>query len=89
MYFALMAFDNAGALDVRKATRPAHLEHLKDPIVKMAGPLLDEDGNPCGSLIILEADTRDQADAWAAADPYAHAGLFREVVIKPWNKVIG
>ena len=54
-----------------------------------AGALLDGDGEMCGSLLILDVADRAAADAWAADDPYAKAGLFSDVTIKPWNRVIG
>jgi uncharacterized protein len=55
----------------------------------MAGPLLDAAGEMCGSLIILEVTSLDEARDWAAADPYALAGLFESVTIREWKKVIG
>ncbi|MEX0370520.1 MAG: YciI family protein [Tateyamaria sp.] len=90
MRFALMAFDKEGALDVRMENRPAHLAYLESTgVVKQAGPFLDADGNPCGSLIVLDVETMDAAQNWADNDPYAKAGLFREVEIKAWKQVIG
>ena len=90
MLFALMAFDKDGALDVRMDNRPAHLDYLdKTGVVKQAGPFLDADGKPCGSLIVLEVDDMAAAQAWADGDPYAKAGLFKDVQIKAWKQVIG
>ena len=90
MLFALMAFDKDGALDVRMDNRPAHLAYLDSTgVVKQAGPFLDEAGNPCGSLIVLEVPDMAAAQAWADNDPYAKAGLFRDVQIKAWKQVIG
>lgn len=90
MLFALMAFDKDGALDVRMDNRPAHLEYLKNTgVVKQAGPFLDDDGNPCGSLIVLDVADMAAAQAWADSDPYAKAGLFRDVQIRAWKQVIG
>ncbi|WP_299139885.1 YciI family protein [uncultured Tateyamaria sp.] len=90
MIFALMAWDKDGALDVRMENRPAHLDYLKgSDAVRKAGPFLDADGKPCGSLIVLELDDMAAAQAWADNDPYAKAGLFREVTITAWNQVIG
>ena len=57
-----------------------------------AGPFLDaapeSGGEMCGSLLIYQGDFAG-AEAWAAADPYAAAGLFQSVDIRPWKKVIG
>lgn len=90
MLVALMAYDKDGALDVRKANRDAHVAYLKssDAVVQ-AGPFLDDAGEMCGSLIILDVADMAGANAWAAADPYGKAGLFRDVTLMPWNKVIG
>ena len=43
----------------------------------------------CGSLLIMEAADHAEVEAWCAADPYAKAGLFESVEIRPWNRVIG
>ena len=90
MRFALMCHDKPGHLEVRKANRDAHLAYIKETgIVEMAGPLLDDAGQMCGSLIVLNTETREEAEAWAAGDPYKAAGLFASVTLFAWNKVIG
>ncbi|QJF49695.1 YciI family protein [Roseobacter ponti] len=90
MLVALIARDKPGALPVRQENRPLHVEYLKSgPAVQQAGPLLDAAGDMCGSLIILDVADMDAAEAWAAADPYAKAGLFASVELIPWNRVIG
>lgn len=87
--FAVICRDKPGALQVRLDTRDAHLAHIRDSgIVAMAGPLM-EDGQMCGSLVVLDTDDLDAAQAWAAADPYRAAGLFASVDVIAWNKVIG
>ena len=90
MLYALICTDKPGHLQVRMDTRPAHLawlEGLGDNL-KAAGPFLGDDGKPVGSLVIIKADDAAGAQATAAADPYAKAGLFSAVEIKPWNWVI-
>lgn len=90
MLIALMANDKPGALEIRKANRDAHLAYIKETgVVVQAGPFLDESGQMCGSLVILEVADLAGANDWANGDPYAKAGLFDSVVLKPWNKVIG
>ena len=42
-----------------------------------------------GSLVVIEAADRAAAEAWAADDPYAKSGLFSNVEIRPWKRVIG
>lgn len=87
--FAVICRDKPGALQVRLDTRDAHLAHIRDSgIVAMAGPLM-EDGQMCGSLVVLDTDDLAAAQAWAAGDPYKAAGLFVSVDVIAWNKVIG
>lgn len=89
MLFAIICTDKPGALALRMETRPAHLEHLKahERSLVLVGPLLDAEGKPCGSLLVVEADDRAAAEAFAAADPYAKAGLFESVVVRPFRSV--
>lgn len=90
MLVALIALDKPGALEVRKANRQAHLDHVAaSGIVQQAGPFLDAEGQMCGSLLVLDVADMAQAEAFAAADPYALAGLFDSVTLRPWNRVIG
>jgi uncharacterized protein len=90
MRVALICIDKPGHIEVRKANREAHLAHIRDTgVVEMAGPFLSETGEMCGSLIVLEVADLAAGQAWAAADPYARAGLFQSVDIREWKKVIG
>lgn len=90
MRVALFCHDKPDALQVRLDNRTAHLAYIEATgVVEMAGPLLDPQGQMCGSLVILTVDSLDQAQDWAAADPYALAGLFASVTITEWKKVIG
>lgn len=90
MRFALMTKDKPGALQTRMDNRAAHLDYVaKTGVVELAGPFLDGDGQMCGSLIILEVPDMAAAEAWAANDPYAKAGLFAEVTLRAWKKVVG
>ncbi len=90
MRFALMTKDKPGALQTRMDNREAHLAYIADTgVVEMAGPVLDNDGQMCGSLIVLDVDDMAAARAWADNDPYAKAGLFESVTLRAWKKVIG
>jgi uncharacterized protein len=90
MRVALMTRDKPGALPIRLENRPAHLDYLKaTEVVEMAGPLLDEQGQMCGSLIVLDVADMAAARDWAANDPYAKAGLFERIDLIEWKKVIG
>jgi len=89
MLFAIICTDKPGALQLRLDSRPAHLAHLKahESSLVLVGPVLDLEGKPCGSLLVIEADHRETAAAFAAADPYALAGVFESVVIRPFRTV--
>ncbi|HET9146968.1 MAG TPA: YciI family protein [Acetobacteraceae bacterium] len=78
MLFVFTGQDRPGCLELRKATRPAHLDYWKQfgPALRFGGPLLDDLGNPKGSILIFEARDRRQAEDMSSADPYATAGLF-------------
>ena len=89
MRVALICIDKSGHLQTRLDNRAAHLAHIEaSGVVEMAGPFL-HDGQMTGSLVVLNVDTLEQAQAWAAADPYAKAGLFETVMITEWKKVVG
>ena len=89
--FALICFDKPGSLDLRMATREAHLAYVGQhrAMLKVAGPLLDEAEGMAGSMFILEAPDRAAVDAFTAADPYSQAGLFGQVEIRGYRASIG
>jgi uncharacterized protein YciI len=91
MLFAVICADKPGHLNLRMETRPPHVEWLNGlnaaGTLKVGGPFLDSDGKPCGSMLLIAADSLEDAKALAAQDPYAKAGLFESVEIKPYNWV--
>ena len=90
MRVALICTDKPGALQIRMDNRPAHLDYVAATgVVEIAGPFLDAEGKMMGSLIILSVESLQAAQDWAAGDPYATAGLFADVTIREWKKVIG
>ncbi|WP_420857857.1 YciI family protein [Marivivens marinus] len=90
MRVAIMTTDKDGALQTRLDNRAAHLAYIEETgVVEMAGPFLNDAGTMCGSLIVLDVADLAAAHDWAASDPYAKAGLFSDVRIQEWKKVIG
>jgi uncharacterized protein len=90
MLFAIVCTDRPASLDLRLATRPAHLAYLTtyaDRIVQ-GGPLLDTDGRPCGTLLVIDVEDRAAAEGFAMTDPYAKAGLFESTVIRAYRTVL-
>lgn len=98
MWYAIQALDHPGTLDARLAARPAHLARLHE--LRDAGRLLlagpfpaidSEDPGPAGfsgSLIVAEFGDLAAARAWADADPYLAAGVYRDVQVLPFRKVL-
>jgi len=41
-----------------------------------------------GSLIVAEFASLEAARAWADTDPYVAAGVYAEVTVKPFRKVL-
>lgn len=96
--YAIVGEDIANSLDKRLAARPAHLARLEtlknEGRLLLAGPFPAIDSNDpgpagfSGSLIVAEFDSLDAAQAWANADPYIAAGVYAQVTVKPFKKVL-
>lgn len=93
MLFMVLAHDKADSVDLRMKTRPAHIDYLKaaGDRMKLAGPILSpgEDPKPIGSMIVIDAASEAAVQLFADNDPYATAGLFERVEIKPYNAALG
>ena len=89
--FVLTCADKAGALDLRMATREAHLAYVREHMgmIKVAGPFLGEDGGMIGSMFVIEAEDAAAVEAFSAADPYRLAGLFDQVSVRNWRVTLG
>lgn len=98
MLYAIIATDVADSLQARLAARPAHLERLQqlkaEGRIVLAGPHPAIDSNDpgaagfSGSLIVAEFDSLEAAKGWADADPYIAAGVYAEVLVKPFKQVL-
>ena len=97
MLYAIIAQDVENSLEKRLAARPAHLERLNALLDQgrliLAGPhpaIDSEDPGEAGfsgSLVVAEFDDLEAAQSWANDDPYAHAGVYDKVTVKPFKKV--
>jgi uncharacterized protein YciI len=97
MWYVIICEDKPNSLALRMETRLAHLAALQllenEGRILTAGPLPAIDSeNPgdngfTGSVIIVEFDSLTDAETWAQSDPYAVAGVFANVVVKPYKKV--
>jgi len=98
MWYAIVALDHAESLARRLQARPAHLQRLNDLQAQgrllLAGPfpaIDSEDPGPAGfsgSLIVAEFADLAEAQAWADADPFVAAGVYRDVSVRPFRKTL-
>ncbi|MEP5766338.1 MAG: YciI family protein [Halieaceae bacterium] len=98
MYYAIISEDVTDSLPLRQQARPDHLARMEILIAEgrllAAGPhpaLDTEDPGPAGftgSLIIAEFESLQAAQAWADAGPYVAAGVYANVVVKPYKIVL-
>ncbi len=95
MLYAIISEDVLDSLPLRQSARPQHLARLE--ALNAAGRLLLAGPHPrseiaeegfSGSLIVAEFGTLEEAKAWAKADPYVAAGVYAEVLVKPFRKVL-
>lgn len=90
--FALIGRDGPDGGALRRQHREAHLAHLEELVAEgrlhFAGPLRDGAGEPCGSLVLFEADDLGEALRVAADDPYAQEGVFRETELHETLRVL-
>ncbi|MDG2269493.1 MAG: YciI family protein, partial [Alphaproteobacteria bacterium] len=92
MLFMVLNADKPGAGNLREETRLPHVEYLKSmgEKLRLAGPWLAEDNQTAiGSLWIVEAADKVEAEALAQGDPFAQAGLFESCTVFPWRRALG
>ncbi len=98
MLYAIFSQDVKNSLPLRKNSRSANIERLnklkEQGRLIIAGPHPASDSNEpgeagfTGSLVIAEFTTLQEAEIWANDDPYLQAGVYNQVTIKPFKKVL-
>jgi len=98
MWYAIISQDIENSLPLRKVHRPDHLQRLND--LNDAGRLLIAGPHPAvdsdqpgdagfsGSLVVADFESLEQAQEWADQDPYLLNGIYANVVVKPYLKVL-
>ena len=98
MWYSISSQDVENSLEKRLTARPAHLARLE--VLKQQGRLLLAGPHPAidsetpgeagftGSLVIAEFDSLEDAQQWADQDPYIDAGVYTQVTVKPFKKVL-
>ncbi|OSN08598.1 hypothetical protein AU510_04085 [Lonsdalea britannica] len=97
MFYVIFSTDAAGTSEKRQASRPDHLARLQtlrdQGRLLTAGPLPAVDSNDpgsagfTGSVVIAEFPSLAEAKSWADADPYVAAGVYQQVIVKPFKQV--
>ena len=98
MWYAIIGRDVPYSLDKRTTARPLHLARLQalqdEGRLLLAGPFPAVDAiDPgvagfTGSLIVAEFASLHAAQEWAQADPYITTGVFGEISVQPFRKVL-
>ena len=98
MLYVIYAEDHADSLEKRTSVRPAHLARLQllrdEGRLVIAGPMPAVDSNDpgaagfTGSTVIAEFPSLEAAQTWAQDDPYIAAGVYKQVTVKPFKKVL-
>lgn len=98
MLYAIISQDIPDSLQKRLAARPEHLARLEQ--LKQEGRLLVAGPHPAidtenpgeagftGSLVVAEFASLAAAQTWADDDPYLKAGVYAQVTVKPFKKVL-
>jgi len=91
MLFIIRAEDKPGALARRLEIRPTHLAYLqgKQDMIKVGGAILDDKGDPIGSMLVIEAPDRAAAEAFAKDDPFTKEGVFASFTVTPYRPALG
>jgi uncharacterized protein YciI len=98
MWYVIFATDVENSLPLRQSVRPEHLSRLEalrsEGRLLTAGPMPAIDSEApgeagfTGSTVIAQFDSLAQAKQWAESDPYIEVGVYKDVVVKPFIKVL-
>ena len=90
MAYLIVCRDNENSLNKRLNNRSNHLEYIKSLGKKLilAGPILDKQGNQCGSILVLNFTNREDVNLFIKNDPYSKVNLFSKIEIINFKKVL-
>lgn len=91
MPFIVEATDRPNSAELRERVRPAHIAYLEANLDRLiaAGAKLDDAGvTATGSIYILATDSREEAEAFVAGDPFVTEGVLGDIVATRWRKAI-
>jgi uncharacterized protein YciI len=98
MWYMIVGEDYPDSLENRVAAREAHLARITEldaaGRVLAAGPLPAVDAEDpgsagfTGSLLVVEFPSLEDAKSWADQDPYVAGGVYKNVMVKPFKRVL-
>ena len=90
MQFIITAHDGENMLEKRMAVRPRHLEGMAKlgKHIVCAGGLLDDEGKPKGSVLVLDLEDRAALDDYLKNEPYVTENVWEKIEVEALNVVI-
>jgi uncharacterized protein YciI len=88
--YIVICKDKKDSLEKRLENRKMHLDHLKkiNKQVLLAGPMMNKNQSPKGSVLILNFENKEKLKKFLKADPYVKVGLFEEITIENFKRVL-
>lgn len=75
------------AMALRDAVRAEHRAYVldHDASIRLAGAMVDAQGNQCGTLIAFEATDVGEVRRWVEQEPFHRAGVYARTDIVEWG----
>ena len=89
MAFFIQTFDRPGEEAKRAQLRMEHLHYLdqtKHQLLACGAKLEESTAQPTGGVYLVDVETREEAEAYIAGDPFTKADLFEKIQIEQWRK---
>jgi len=91
MHFVIYCLDDPARPHARDQHYAAHRAYLSSApvLIVVAGPFLDVDGERrIGSMLVVDASDLEEAQAFAAGDPFHVNKVWKDVAVHPFIKAI-
>jgi uncharacterized protein YciI len=91
MFYSITAILSEGAEARLEGLQNDFNEHLSQPFrrVRLAGPLCDPAGHRKGYLVVIEADSFEDAETYLKESPIFRAGLYERVELFEYQIQMG